>query len=194
LPATISNLILVAELENGETIRGETNIDKYRGNLKIKKVFFEGNPEIYPETGKSLERADCIVIGPGDLYSSVAQILLVKGVAEAVKKSKAIKIYICNLMRKQGETTGFNVLDFAKEVENYLHSELDFVVYNTENPSEERLKKYQAECPELIGMVVPGKDLTGNKKFIGENLLVPSGPIIHDSEELVETILNLCKR
>jgi uncharacterized cofD-like protein len=192
LPATGSNVDLVAELKNGEIITGETKIDKYNGELPIKKVFLDRKSEIHPETKKALENAETILIGPGDLYSSIAQILLVDGVSETIKNSSAKKVYICNLMQKKGETANFRVSDFVKEIEKYSGTELDSVIYNTTQPIEERLIEYRKEHPELIGMVGYEKDLP-REKFIGEDLIVSSGPIIHDSKKLIKVIKKICK-
>jgi uncharacterized cofD-like protein len=193
LPVTKSDLTLVAEVADGKRIEGETNIDKGNcGYSKISKVYWDKNSEIYPETKKALESADVITIGPGDLYSSIAQILLVKGVSEAVKKSNAIKIYICNLMQKMGETVNFKVSNFVKEIEKYLGAELNFVIYNNKLPLKERLENYKKEHPELIDMVDFSEDLDENK-FKGADVLTSSGPIVHDSKKLVKVILDLCK-
>jgi len=104
LPITIDNSQLFAELEDGEVIAGETNIDipKHNSSLKIKKVFLKPEAKIYPKAFDSIKNADLIVVGPGDLYSSLAQILLVEGTAQAIKESKAKKVYICNLMNLSG--------------------------------------------------------------------------------------------
>jgi len=191
LPVTLSNSNLYAVLENGKIISGETNIDipRHDGSLKIKKVFLKPKTKVYPKSSEAIEEADLIVIGPGDLYSSLAQILLTSGIPEAIKKSQAKKVYICNLMTKYGETNNFTVLDFATEVEKYLGYELDYVIYNTKIPSPKRLKKYKKEHPELLDLVKFDKYPLTN--FIGENLLLKKGPIEHDPKKVAKIILNL---
>jgi len=191
LPVTIEKSNLTAILENGQVIEGERNIDipKHDGNLKVKEVFLKPKVKAYPESLLVLNDADCVIIGPGDVYSSLAQILLVEGISEAICKNKAKKIYICNLMTKYGETNDFSVLDFAKEIEKYLGGKLDYVIYNNFIPGKKRLEIYKKEHPELLGMVRINKDLA-KKKFIGENLLLDKGPIEHDSHRLARVILN----
>ena len=195
LPATLDNANLYALLENGKIISGETNIDipKHNGRLKIKKVFLKPKAQAYPPTLKAIAKADLILIGPGDLYSSLAQILLIEGMAQAIIKSKAKKIYICNLMTKYGETNKFTVLDFTREIEKLLGGEIDRVIYNTKNPSIKRITSYRKEHRELLEMVKVNQDLD-EKKFIGENLLTSSGSIIHDSNKLIKLIFKLCKQ
>jgi len=194
IPSTIDNVNLYALLENGKIITEETNIDipKHNGNLKIKRVFLRPKARAYPPAIMAMRKADLIIIGPGDLYSSLVQILLIEGIPEAIRKSKAKKVYICNLMTKYGETNNFTVLDFVNEIERYLGEEVDYVIYNNFVPSKARIKKYKKEHPELLELVKPNENLP-SQKFIGKNLLFKEGPIEHDSRKLAKAILNLSK-
>ncbi len=194
LPVTLDNSELFAVLENGKVIKGETNIDipKHDGNLKIRKVYLKPKALAYPKALEAIRKADLITIGPGDLYSSLAQILLTKGIPSAIKKSKAKKVYICNLMTKYGETNNFSVLDFANEIEKLLASHLDYVICNTKKPSTQRLKFFKKEHPELLGLVKTDEGFDKNK-FIGTDILTQSGDITHDPKKLSRVILNLCK-
>ena len=191
LPITTDNSQLFAVLENGETIAGETNIDvpKHDSSLKIKKVFLKPETKIYPKAFNAIRDADLIVIGPGDLYSSLAQILLVEGTVRAIKESKAKKVYVCNLMTKEGETNNFSVTDFSNKIESYLGGELDYVLYNTKKPNQDILNKAKEKHPELIEMVNFNDDLNENK-FIGKDFLGSSN-ITHDSEKLSKLIFSL---
>ena len=192
LPVTLDKSSLCALLENGQVIEGEANIDvpKHNGDLKIKKVYLKPEARAYPKTLKVLEEADLITIGPGDLYSTIAQILLVKGISEAIAKSKAKKVYLCNLMTKYGETNRFSVLDFTNQIEEWLGDSLDFVLYNNFCPEKERIKNYKKAHPELLEMVKINKSLP-KEKFIGANLLPEKGPIEHDSKKVVKILLSL---
>jgi len=189
LPVTLDKSNLFAVLENGQVIEGETNIDKpkHNGSLKIKKVYLKPKTKAYPKALQALRGADLITIGPGDLYSTIAQILLVKGVSEAILKSKAKKVYLCNLMTKYGETNNFTVLDFANQIEEWLRGPLDFVFYNNFLPEKERIENYKRQHPELLELVKINKNLA-KKKFIGENLLYEKGPIEHDPEKVSKII------
>jgi len=192
LPVTIDKANLYAVLENGKIIRGEANIDipKHNSNLKIKKVFLKPKAKAYPQALTAISKADLIIIGPGDLYSSLAQILLIEGLSEAIKKSKAKKVYICNLMTKLGETNNFTVLDFANEIEKYLGSELDYVIYNNFIPQKEIIKNYKKEHPELLSLVEINKNLL-KTKFIGKNLLLKN-LIEHSPKKLAKILLKIC--
>lgn len=192
LPVTLEKSTLFAVLEDGKIIAGETNIDKpkHNGRLKIKRVFLRPQIKAYPPALKAIKEADLIVIGPGDLYSSLAQILLAKGISETIKKSKAKIAYICNLANKYGETNDFSVRKFSDEIEKYLGQELDYVVYNNFVPIDSRIKKYLGQHPELISLVGVDPGLP-REKFLGRNLLPDRGLIEHDSQKLVKVIVKL---
>jgi len=192
LPVTLDKANLYAILENGKIIGGETNIDvpKHNGNLKIKRVYLKPKAKAYPKALEAIKEANLVVIGPGDLYSSIAQILLTEGISEAIKVSPAKKIYICNLMIKYGETNNFTVLDFTKEIEKYLGCQLDYVIYNNFIPQKARIAKYKKEHPELLDLVKFNKSLD-KEKFIGTNLLFNRGPITHDPDKLAKIILSI---
>jgi uncharacterized cofD-like protein len=191
LPVTLDKSNLCAVLENGKIVSGETNIDvpKHNGNLKIKKVFLKPKAKAYPKAIGAINKADLITIGPGDLYSSLAQVLLTEGIPEALKKSKAKKAYICNLMQKYGETNDFTVLDFASEVEKYLGSNLDYVIYNNKIPQKEKIKKYKEEHPELLDLVKINPNLPRGK-FIGKDLL-KTDSIEHDPKKVAKVLISL---
>lgn len=191
LPATTTNSTLYAELENEKIIKGETNIDipKHDGSLKIKKVFLRPKADACPRALEAIDGADLIVIGPGDLYSSLIQILLVDGISKSIKKSKAKKVYLCNLMTKFGETNNFTILDFTKEIEKYLETEIDYVIYNNFFPEKNIIKKHQKIYPELLNLVKIDKGLS-KTKFIGKNLLIKNS-IEHSSKKVSRAIVNL---
>ena len=191
LPATIEDSNLCAELESGEIINGEANIDtpKNREDPKIKRVFLEPRARAYPKTLGAIETADLIIIGPGDLYSSLIQILLIEGISEAIRKSKAEKVYVCNLMTKAGETNNFTVLDFTTEIEKYLMGLLNRVIYNTEKPSLKRIAICKKEYPELLDLVRLDEKIIPGKKFIGADLITASGPMVHDPDKLAKILL-----
>jgi uncharacterized cofD-like protein len=190
LPVTLDDANICAVLENGRTIVGETNIDvpKHNGNLRIKEVYLEPKAKAYSRALKAIESADLITIGPGDLYSSLAQVLLVDGIAQAIKRSKAKKIYICNLMQKHGETDHFMVQDFAAQIEKLLGGSLDFVIYNKAEPDAQRAASYKKEHPEYLNMV---ENRTSDQRFIGADLITSSGSIAHDPDKLAKIILSL---
>jgi uncharacterized cofD-like protein len=192
LPSTLDKSHLYARLKNGQVISGETNIDipKHDGRLGIDKVFLKPKARAYPKALEAIKKGDVIVVGPGDLYSSLAQILLVENMAETISKSRALKVYVCNLMNKHGETNDYSVKDFADKIEEMTKCDLDYVVYNNKKISSERLKEYKKKNKELISLVKIDSNLD-KKKFIGADIVNSSGDIIHNPRKLVKTILGL---
>ncbi len=121
LPSTLSSMILVAELEDGRIIKGESNISGANG--RIKSLTCEpGSPRATPEAIEALMSADLIVLGPGSLYTSIIPNLLVEGVPEAIIQSSARKLYVCNVMTQKGETTDYTVADHLEAL--LLHAGL----------------------------------------------------------------------
>lgn len=193
IPASFNKVTLFAELENSEIIEGETNIDipKHNGNLKIKRIFLKPVPEVNFEAVGEISKADLIIVGPGDLYSTVLPNFLVPKIPEAVRRSKAKKIFIVNPWNKFGETNDFFVEDFVNEVEKYLGAQTDYVIYNSEFSSEEKLTEYKKTKPMVTDLVKAGKGLNKNK-FIGRDMLEKKEPRI-DVSKLIKIIISIGK-
>jgi uncharacterized cofD-like protein len=186
IPVTLGNTRLVAELENGQKIIGETNIDipKHDGNLKIRKVYLKPPVKINPNAKKAIMEADAVIIGPGDLYTSIIPNLLVGGMKEALKKTKAKIIYISNVMTKFGETNNFRSSDFIKVISDYLGGDvLDYAIVNDKKPSLKNLSLYVKERSDFVE---PDLDPKKNKKtaVIGSDLLRAGKFIRHDPKKL----------
>lgn len=193
IPVTLDSAKLYAELENGVIVSGETNIDipKHDPSLKIKKVFLRPVCEANSRAIEAVKKADLIVLGPGDLYTSLIPNLLVKGIISAVRGSKAKKVYLCNLMTKLGETNNFTALDFVNEIENYLgKAGLNYFVVNKTQPAEDRLRRYAEEKAILVEH--KKSDFKGKKyKTISADLLRKTGFIRHDPDKLAKLLLSL---
>lgn len=183
-PVTLDDVRLCARLANGTIIRGETNIDIPRvpHRSPVKDVWLEPEPRMNPSLKRILKNADLIVIGPGDLYTSIIPNFLVPGVKEEIKRSKAKKVFICNLMTKEGETDGFSAEDFLNVLEKYLGENiLDFAIFNNKKPPERLLRKYRREGAEFI--VPPSPRKSGHEPkyilgdFIDTDMFVRHGPL-----------------
>jgi uncharacterized cofD-like protein len=151
IPVTLTQTMICADLEDGSTICDETEIDtrgkKHSGELSpIVRLRLE--PEsaaACPQAVRAIKRADAIIIGPGDLYTSLLPNLLVRDIARAVRESEAEKIYVCNLMTKHGETDGYRASDFVETIHHYLGGRVDRVVINNGPFSPEVLAMYAQE-------------------------------------------------
>jgi len=183
----------MAELENGAVIKGETNIDipKHDGQTRIKKVWLQPAAVINPQAKKAILGADFIIIGPGDLFSSIVPNFLANGIPQAIRESRAKKIYVCNLMTKFGETHGFSAADFVEIIEKYLGQDvLDLVILNKKKPPKDRITQYEKQGAQFVSWK---KEDFRSRKFtvVEENLLSKKGFIRHDPAALANAILKL---
>ncbi|HLQ29215.1 MAG TPA: gluconeogenesis factor YvcK family protein [Ktedonobacteraceae bacterium] len=156
LPVTLAQTALCADLEDGSTVCGETEIDtRGKKNLAelspIKQLRLQP-PDVpgCPQAIRAIRRADTIIIGPGDLYTSLLPNLLVADIARAVRESDAEKVYICNLMTKHGETDGYKASDFVNEIHHYLGGRVDRVLVNNGSFPPDLLKTYAEEKSEPV--------------------------------------------
>ena len=148
VPSTLRDVTLIAEMADGETRVGESSIPHANGNgdghgdgngavataTAIKRVFLQPESTINPEAEEAILNAEMITVGPGSLYTSILPNLVVDGMAEALKASPAIKVFICNVATQPGETDFFRVSDHLKAIENHLGTNIfDFVVVNSNN-------------------------------------------------------------
>lgn len=193
VPVTLDDVRLYAELEDGKILRGETQIDipKSPTRMPIKKVWLQPEAKMNPSVKRVLHHADLIIIGPGDLYTSVIPNLLVKGVPEAIRSSKAKKVYIANMMTKFGETQSFSGRDFVEKIEEHLGKDvLDYVIFNNKKPASSILKKYKKAQAEIVS--AKGLNIKSKKpKYILADLLDSGGFIRHSQKKLAKVILSL---
>ncbi len=144
VPSTLRDVTLMAEMADGQTRVGESSIPHANGDgegngdgavaTAIKRVFLEPEPTINPEAEEAILNAELITVGPGSLYTSILPNLVVDGMAEALKASPAIKVFVCNVATQPGETDAFRVSDHLKAIEGHMGTNIfDFVVVNSNN-------------------------------------------------------------
>jgi uncharacterized cofD-like protein len=140
VPSTLRDVTLMAEMADGQTRVGESSIPHPNGDgdgavaTAIKRVFLQPEPTINPEAEEAILNAEMIIVGPGSLYTSILPNLVVDGMAEALKASPAIKVFVCNVATQPGETDAFRVSDHLKAIEGHLGANIfDFIVVNSNN-------------------------------------------------------------
>ncbi len=145
IPITFDDCTLCAQYEDGSVMIGEANIDSEdKRGTRIQRLYLSPNADINLEAKRILERADALILGPGDLYTSIIPNLIVSGMREIFQYVKAKKILVINLMAKIGQTEGFKVSDFINEVEKYLgEGSLNYVIVNSKKPSKELIQRYR---------------------------------------------------
>jgi len=151
LPSTLQDTHVCAELENGSIVEEEFNVRSPDKGSPIKRVFLKHEVKPLQETLDAIEEADLIVLGPGSLFTSIIPNLMVKGIPEAMAKSSAKVVYIANIMTQTGQTEHFSLSRHVEEIEKYLGTNvIDFVLVNSEKPSEKLLRKYRDEENALM--------------------------------------------
>ncbi len=194
LPVTVDPATLVAELTDGSRVFGEKAIDVPRGlqREKIREVFLVPHHSeavsVYPPVIDAAWWADYILIGPGDLFTSILAALIVPGVADALRRSQGRILYILNLMTKFGETDRFRGRDFVERLEAALGRAVDGVIANRRRPPEALLQAYRRQKAEFVE-VDPGEDFWKKRRlYVGDLLDTAGGIVRHDSAKLAALI------
>jgi uncharacterized cofD-like protein len=200
LPVTIDKATLVAELTDGTHIYGETAIDIPRGTQreKIRSVFLvphhSDSISVYPPVIKAINSADYVIIGPGDLFTSIIPNLIVPGVKEALQETSAKILYIINIMTKFGETHNFSGIDFITKLEESIERQVDGIIYNAEKPDKKLMKQYMEQKAEFVE-IDEGDDCWGNRTIYASNMLDIAGSIVrHHSEKLALLIQEIISK
>lgn len=196
-PVTEDNIFLLAELEDGTHIRGESRIGSHNTTHpgKIKQVMLD-KASVAPvkQAIDAIHEADVIVLGPGSLYTSIIPNLLVEGVTKAIAESGAIKVYACNIMTQPGETEDYTVGDHIEAI--YKHADIpiiDVCIANNGKIQPDILKKYQEDGsnPVVIDNQVIKKL---GVRLLERNLVkIRKDLVRHDSDLLAQTIMELTK-
>jgi len=144
-PATISNAKVVARMEDGSIVRGETNITASKHRI-AELTLDPSDAEAMPETLEAIERADLISVGPGSLYTSLITNLLVQGIPTALAQAKGVRVYICNLMTQANESLGLTASEHIERIYEHTRAPIfDYAIINTAQFSPDTLARYAAE-------------------------------------------------
>lgn len=150
LPSTLSDMRLWAELADGRRIEGESNITEAQGKI-VQIGCTPANPPALPKAIQALQEADYIIIGPGSLYTSIIPNLLVPEITETLARSKALRIYVCNIMTQPGETDGYTVADHIRTLDRVVGQKLfDAVLVQKTSPSAQSLIRYAQESSHPV--------------------------------------------
>jgi uncharacterized cofD-like protein len=181
-PSTTQNVCLLGEMEDGTLVEGETEIASHP--QPIRRMYLRPeNARPLPEVLHAIREADAIILGPGSVYTSIVPNLLVDGVVDAIMRSKAIKVYVCNVMTQPGETDGYTASDHVRAIARHAPGKQLFthVLVNTQKPSPDRLQQYERYQqyfvePDLENIRAMGyTPVPGN--FISETDVVRHDPV-----------------
>jgi uncharacterized cofD-like protein len=190
-PATLNDVHLVAELEDGGTVHGETNITASRSPVRRLRLEPEHCLPL-PEALGAIRAADVITVGPGSLYTSILPNLLVARVAESIGASRAVKIFICNLMTQPGETDGYTARRHIEVVKSYAPEiKFDYVVVNDRRISAEQAERYAAEGAQQIGMTdhMLEREFGAEAEVVRADLLDEGAKVRHSPGKLARVIV-----
>ncbi len=190
VPVALDHTTLCAELADGTVVTGEDRIDQPGADVErapIRRIFLDPTPRVTVRARKALERSARIILGPGDLYTSILPTLLVTGVREAIAESDAEVIFVVNLMTKRGETDGYRASDFVTVLAQYLGAAPDTVIVHTAGHRPERLADYAS-----AGVVPIDPDLDAVRSLTARvltgNFATEEHFIRHDPEKLLAAL------
>ncbi len=187
LPATLHDVKLLADMRLSQTtsevrVEGESRIPEFRG--KVRRLWLEpNNPPAYPDAVQAILNAEMIVVGPGSLYTSILPVLLVPDIAAAIRASRALKIYVCNLATQPGETETYSFGDHVRAIEEHIGSGLfDLLVVNSRN---------DLPLPAGIEWVIAEEDLEADYPIYRTDLVDPEQPWRHHTQKLAQVLVDL---
>lgn len=199
LPVSVTDSRLCAKFEDGTVVKGEGNIDLGKGrppDLRVTKCWHEPPSKCDISSFSSVINADVVTIGPGDLYTSVITNLLINDIRRAVIETKAKKVYICNIMTKPGETSGYTALDHIREIVKYIKKDcLDYVIISDNSAlSKDALLRYskKKQFPVHIGDISEIRKVTKARIIIAD-IAHETELIRHDNRKISDTVLKIIK-
>ena len=195
-PVTNIDVTLHAVLKNGNIIHGESHIGTHRegAGTEIDRVYLNPEkPQAVEQAIEAILSADVVVLGPGSLYTSIIPNLLVDGIADAIKESKAVKIYVCNIMTQPGETEGYKVSDHLEALEKHSYRGIaDAMIVNNAAIPELLRMKYAAEYAAEVS-IDPDRIIDRTALVSGNFLLIKSDKVRHNFSRLARTIVTIGK-
>ena len=195
LPVTEEEMKICAELGNGYVVEEKSKIASmvYDKITKVNRVYLSpSNCKPTPGVIEAIQNADSIIIGPGSLYANIIPNLLVNGVARAVRESKAIKFYVCNIMTEPGLTDNYSVADHVNSIIDHCGEGLmDYCLYDTGEVIPEYIKKYNLDGADLVEQNL--KDVKERKiKFIKENLsVIKDDNVRHNANLIADLVIQI---
>ena len=193
IPVTLDEMNITAELANGYIIKEKSRIPEVVTDkvTKINRIYLNpSNCRPAPGVVEAIKNADCIIIGPGSLYTNVIPNLLVNGVAKAIKESTAIKVYVSNIMTEPGQTDNYTVSDHLNAIiEHCGNGIIDYCIYDTGEIIPEFIKKYNLEGQDLVEQDI---EKVKGIKFLQRNLsMIKDDHIRHDPSLVASSIIEL---
>ncbi len=183
-PSTLRDTHICARLGDGTLVEEEFNV-RQPGKQEIERVFLKPpDAEAFEEAVEEILSSDIIVLGPGSLFTSIISNVLVKGIAQAIKRSPAKKVYICNIVTQPGQTDGFDANKHVATIEKYLgEGVLDYVILNSGRPPDSILKRYEGDGAALV----KADEYSGGVKAVVEDVMedISEKRILWEKQDLI---------
>jgi len=189
-PATTTNATLVARMDDGSEVRGETNITASR--QRISELMLDPpTAAAMPETLEAIERADLISVGPGSLYTSLITNLLVQGIPSALANARGVRVYICNLMTQANESLGLSASEHIERIYEHTRAPIfDYAIVNTGRFSQDTVARYAAERAAPIEVDIERIEALGVRCIAGD-FAVEDTVVRHDAGRVTGALLAL---
>jgi len=189
-PATLANATLVASMDDGTVVRGETNITASKRRI-VELTLDPPCPAPLPETLEAIERADMITVGPGSLYTSLITNLLVDGMPRALGSASGTRVFICNLMTQANESLNLTASEHIERIYEHTRTRIfDYAIVNTGQFSPETLARYAAEGAAPIVPDVERVEALGVRCIVG-NFASEGNVVRHAPERVTEALMKL---
>ncbi|MBT3994303.1 MAG: YvcK family protein [Chloroflexi bacterium] len=191
VPVTLDEAHLCARLIDGQVVRTESAIDLRGANGPgISEVFLDNEVSANDRALRAIREADVILLGPGDLYTSVIPNLLVQEVSDAIRDTESPVIYACNLMTKLGETAGYGASTFASEVVKYIGGrKLDYLLVNSTKFTADVLDLYAAEDAQPVELDNGDAEIFAHEILVSDLAYVDGLTVRHNSERLAGIVM-----
>ena len=195
LPVTLDEVTICAELDDGTVVEQKEKIPEivYEKISKINRIYLNpNNCKPAPGVLEAIQHADAIILGPGSLYTNVIPNLLVKNVAKTIKESKAIKIYVSNIMTEPGQTDDYSLSDHINAITEHVGDNLiDYCIYDTGEIIPEYIKKYNEQGSDIVEQDITRLRAKGIKLLQRKLSNIVDGSIRHDPDSVAESIIGL---
>jgi uncharacterized cofD-like protein len=191
IPSTLENVTLVARYHDGSITEGEYNIP--RAGKPIRKVYLNPlSPQAAPEAVKAIKEAEIIVLGPGSLYTSIIPNLLIQQITDNIVASRAIKVYVCNVMTQPGETDNYSASMHVRNLIEHSHPRvIDYCIVNTGKIPADIQKRYDSEHAYLVASDRKAIHNMGYRVIEEDTVSIAGGLVRHDNLKLAKLIFSL---
>lgn len=180
IPSSLQSLKLMARMQDGTIVAGESNIPLFSNN--IKEVFYQGEVVATQEAVNAILESDAIVLGVGSLYTSILPNVIIPEIKQALKDTKAKKIYYCNVMSQPGETDHYSVEDHVQALLDHMESDIDYVVVDNNKFSEKVIDKYSKKESHLVLL---DKKIDHPYEIVEHDVVTVEDDLIrHDSDKI----------